>query len=165
MLNIGRFMFNDAEFIDVETGEVKISKEPIILRSLAIGSCIVVVAFDQSRKIGGLAHIMLPGRCQSAKEENKMKYAEDAIDGLLNKLEDVGVKRGNLEISLIGGADIIGDREVPSRLTDSVLDYLKSLNIAVMRQRLGGTQHRSITLDIKTGEMLFSEGDSVKKEF
>ena len=158
-------MFNELKFIDVETGEVKVTGEPVNLRSLAIGSCVVAVAFDRNKKIGGLAHIMLPGRSPKTKEKSKTKYTEDAIDDLLKKLEDLGVTKEYLEINLIGGADVIGEGYVFYELVNSVLDYLRKLGIEIIRQRLGGTQRRSITLNIETGVMLFSEGDSEQKEF
>lgn len=154
-----------AFYVDVETGEVKVTKEPVILRSLAIGSCVVAAAFDKSQKIGGLAHIMLPGRSLNVRETNKTKYAEDAIDDLLKRLGDLGVKRENLEMSLIGGADIIGQRDISCKIVNSVLDYLRELGIEIKRQRLGGTQRRSITLNIKTGGVFFTEGDSEEKKF
>lgn len=53
------------ETIDVQTGEVKASRQNIVLCSKAIGSCIAVVAYDSAKKIGALAHVMLPGRAQA----------------------------------------------------------------------------------------------------
>ena len=79
-------MLNESEYIDVDTGKVKVAAEAGILRSLAIGSCVVIVAFDHNKKIGGLAHMMLPGRSPKAKDKAKTKYVEDAIDELFEKL-------------------------------------------------------------------------------
>ena len=38
--------------IDVNTGEVSVSSGSVILRVLAIGSCIAVMAYDRHKKIG-----------------------------------------------------------------------------------------------------------------
>jgi len=38
------------QIIDVNTGEVKIASGPIMLRSVAIGSCIVVATLDSEKK-------------------------------------------------------------------------------------------------------------------
>lgn len=164
MYNKDTLIPNEPGFIDVETGEVKVAKDAVSLRSLAIGSCIVAAVFDRSEGVGGLAHIMLPGRSLKANEENKTKYAEDAIDDLLKKLEDLGVKREALKVNLIGGADVIAQGDVPVKLVNSVLGYLRKSGIRIVRQRLGGTQRRSIILDTGTGRMFFTEGDGAEKE-
>ncbi len=79
------------EFVDVNTGEVEIASRPVVLQAMAIGSCVVVAAFDRNKKIGGLAHIMLPGRSPERKSKDKTKYTEDAIDELLKELKNLGV--------------------------------------------------------------------------
>ncbi|MBL7131976.1 MAG: chemotaxis protein CheD [Candidatus Omnitrophica bacterium] len=91
------------EFIDVDTGEVKVTSKSVVLRAMAVGSCVVMVAFDRGKKIGGLAHIMLPGSSREKEGQDKTKYAEDAIDELLEKLKNLGVKIEDLEISLFFG--------------------------------------------------------------
>lgn len=152
------------DYIDVDTGEVKVSAESVVLRAMAIGSCVVVVAFDRGKKIGGLAHIMLPGRSPEIKSEDKTKYTEDAIDELLGKLRNLSVKREDLEISLVGGADLLGENNISEQIADSVLNYLEKLRIVVQRKCLGGIQRRSVSLDIGSGKILYTEGDSQGKE-
>ena len=49
------------QVLDVKTGEVKAGTGESVLRSIAIGSCVVVAAYDFNRKTGALAHVMLPG--------------------------------------------------------------------------------------------------------
>ena len=70
----------DDKFIDVGTGEVAVSSQAVVLRVMAIGSCVVVIAYDRDRKIGGMAHIMLPGRALRKGSVDRAKYTEDAID-------------------------------------------------------------------------------------
>lgn len=48
------------EEIVVSLGEVAIGYEGDILISLGLGSCVAVVLYDPTSKIGGLAHVMLP---------------------------------------------------------------------------------------------------------
>lgn len=40
------------QIIDINTGEVKVAGSPTMLRSVAIGSCIVVAAYDYKKGIG-----------------------------------------------------------------------------------------------------------------
>jgi len=75
-----------AKNIDVRIGEVKVSRGKVILQSKAIGSCIAIVAYDATKPIGALAHVMLPGRAPAKKAVEKTKYAADAIDAIVNKM-------------------------------------------------------------------------------
>lgn len=153
-----------AEFIDVDTGEVKVSSDPVLMRAMAIGSCVVVIAFDCGRKIGGLAHIMLPGRAPESGRQDKTKYTEDAVDKLLEKLKNLGVDIGHLEISLVGGADLLGENNISELIVDSVLNYLEKLKIVVRRKCLRGKWRRSVSLDIHSGMIFYTEGEGRRKE-
>lgn len=155
---------SSSQYIDVDTGKVKVSSKPVVLRAMAIGSCVVVIAFDRGKKIGGLAHIMLPGRSAKRESKDKTKYIEDAIDKLLEKLKNLGAKIEDLEISLVGGADLLGEGNISELIVDSALNYLEKLRIVVQRKSLGGTQRRSVSLDISSGKILYTDGDSQRKE-
>lgn len=157
-------MRSEVEYIDVDTGEVKVSTEPAVMRAMAIGSCVVMVAFDHGKKIGGLAHIMLPGKSLAGERQDRAKFTEDAVDELLEKLKNLGVRPEDLEISLVGGADLLGVSHICELIVDSVLDYLEKLRIVVQRKSLGGTQRRSVFLDIGSGKVFYTEGDSQRKE-
>lgn len=158
-------MLNHSNYIDVDTGEVKVASEPTILRVLAIGSCVVVAAFNRNKRIGGLAHIMLPGRSSKRSEQDKKtRYTEDAIDDLLKQLGDLGTRIDELEISLIGGANILGGVTISNETINSVLDYLKELGFEPKQQRLGGIQRRTMSFDLETGKIFYTEGDHVVKE-
>ncbi len=149
------------KFIDVDTGEIKVSSEPVILQSIALGSCIALAIYERDRKIGGLAHIMLPGKSPSS--QNNTKYTEDAIGALLDAAKEQGAKIGNLEISIVGGANILQKGDIPDKVIKSVLDYLKKLNLEVNCMRIRGVERRSVFLDTATGDVHFTEGDNQKK--
>ncbi len=154
----------DNEFVDVDTGEIRVSSKPVILRAAALGSCVAVAIYDRYKKIGGLAHIMLPGRSLKGKNGGKTKYAEDAIDVLFDTAKRLGIKINDLEVSLVGGANVLREGDIPELVVKSVLDYLKKLNVKWEREKTGGTQRRSVFLDIAAGKIFYSEGDSEIKE-
>ena len=88
----------------MSTGCLSAGSKEGVLTSSPLGSCVAVVAYDVTTKIGGLAHIMLPGK--SAKGNNN-KYAENAITNLLDKFKNLGVPKTNIEICLVGGANVL----------------------------------------------------------
>jgi len=55
-------MMIDTQEIYVSSGEVKSCQSEGILCASAIGSCVVVCAYDSDSVTGGMAHVMLPGR-------------------------------------------------------------------------------------------------------
>jgi len=71
--------------IDVNTGEVKAAKGPAMLRSVAVGSCIVVAALNYKRKISAMTHIMLQDYV-SIQSSEKTKYEVETIERLINDL-------------------------------------------------------------------------------
>ncbi len=154
----------DDKFIDVATGEVAVSSQAVILRVMAIGSCIVVAAYDRCKKIGGLAHIMLPGRSVKRDSADRTKYTEDAVDILLDDMKAAGATIEDLEINLLGGADIIGEGSISKEIVDSVLSYLKKIGIEPKDKRIGGRKRRSVSLHIDSGRIFYTEGDSEANE-
>ena len=154
----------DEKFIDVDTGEVKVLPGPAILRVMAIGSCVVVAICDRNRKVGGLAHIMLPGKSPKGNGKDKTKYAQDAIDALLSAAKKLGAETNNLEVNLVGGANILGEGDIPDKVTESVLDYLKELSIKPKSKEIGGKERRSIFLNIDSDKIFYSKGDSAVME-
>lgn len=143
--------------IDVDTGELRVSSGPVILQSIALGSCIALAVYEPDRKIGGLAHIMLPGMTQSSRHPTK--YAINAIDALIDSVEKLGAKTENLEISIVGGANILREGDIPEEVTKSVVYYLKKLQLGLNRMRVGGFERRSVFLDTTSGRVFFSEGN------
>ena len=76
--------------INVGIGDLTVSKAPFILETRGLGSCVGVTLYDNKKKIGALAHIMLP-RITSSIQENvsenmKFRYAEYALPYMLNKM-------------------------------------------------------------------------------
>jgi len=68
------------------TGEVKTGVKDDILRTVAIGSCLVIVAYDVKEQIGALAHIMLPGKAPDNKELQKNRYTVNALSELITTM-------------------------------------------------------------------------------
>ncbi|MEA3306262.1 MAG: chemotaxis protein CheD [Elusimicrobiota bacterium] len=149
------------KIIDVNSGEVKIAKADALLRVSALGSCIAIVAYDAKNKVGGIAHMMLPGQ----NKRNKNKYAIDAIDGLLEQMNSLGAKIRDIKVSIVGGANVLkkAEDEICEKNINSVIGYLKEKKFKIIGSSLGGKERRSVSLDIETGEILYRVGDSAEK--
>jgi len=154
------------EIVDVQIGEVKASKEEVVLTSKAIGSCVAVVAYDATKGVGGIAHIMLPGAAPVNRDSiEKTKYAADAIETLLARMAQLGSNNGDIRVALVGGGNVLdrADDTICRDNLDSTLEFLLRNNLAVTAKAVGGTSRRSVSLDVKEGVVFYTEGNGVER--
>ena len=155
---------SEKKIIYVQTGEVKAGTKDEILRSSAIGSCVVVAAYDSKAQIGGLAHIMLPGKAPENTNYQKTRYADDAIEDLINKMNLNGAEDKNIELCLAGGANVLkneNDSIAPNNI-NSVLEILKNKKYKIRAESVGGMKRRSASLNIETGCLNYTIGDGAE---
>lgn len=149
---------------DVGVGKVVVTRENIVLRAIALGSCIGVSAYDPVEKIGGMAHIMLPGEALE-QAPDKTRYAADAIDKMVGQMIEAGSKLCDLEVCLVGAGNVLDrdDDTICQSNIDSVRRILEDKGIDVKATALGGTQRRSVSVDIESGDIFYTEGNSKQK--
>ncbi len=148
------------EIIDVNTGQVKLGRGEVILRSLAIGSCIAVAAYDSKAKIGAMAHIMLPGSAPG-KSSERTKYAANAIDEMIGMMVQADSQRSNIEVCLVGAGNVLQkeDDAICAANMQSTTRLLEERNIPIRATALGGTERKSIFLDVESGNVSYRKGD------
>ena len=151
--------------VDVNTGEFAVRRGDFILRALAIGSCVVVAAYDSKAKVAGMAHIMLPGRAPE-KSTMKTKYAADSIEQLLSQMLESGSDTNSIEACLIGAGNVLKkeDDTICAGNIKSVTAILAEKNIPVRARSVGGTIRRSASLDVELGIVSCTEGDDKEKQ-
>ncbi|MFI4910694.1 MAG: chemotaxis protein CheD [Sedimentisphaeraceae bacterium JB056] len=152
------------DFIDVVTGELKYKTSEGVLRSSAIGSCIVVACYEQDIKLGIMAHIMLPGACPDNSERN-YRYAENAIDGIIEVLSSYDCCPEQVKTFLVGAGNVL-KKENDTICKDnikSVESLLQKRSFKITDQILGGFQRKSIRMDIATGAVYYTIGDENEK--
>jgi len=148
----------------VLTGEVKTCSNNEILKSSAIGSCIVVIAYYLKLNIGGMAHIMLYGTAPENTKYDKTRYANNAVSDLIIKMKAKGAKIENIEFCVVGGANVLKRENdtIAQNNVNKVLDLLKKQNFKIKAKSVGGTERRSATLNIKTGKLGYTVGDGAE---
>jgi len=99
--------------VEVGMGEGLIAGSPAVVSSEGIGSCVVLILYDSGRRIGGVAHIMLPivnrnpdherrrfgpdagsapgyEKRQSERAFSPYQYADSALCALLDGMAEMG---------------------------------------------------------------------------
>lgn len=154
-----------AESIIVQTGEVKTGGKADILKSSPIGSCVVVVLFDEEIAAGGMAHIMLPGKAPEKKDTIPTRYADNAIEELLKQMTERGARKNHVKAVIAGGGNVLkrdGDM-IGTYNVNAVTHLLETKNIPVLARSVGGTKRKSVRFDIEQQTVCFTEGDSKEK--
>jgi len=98
-----------AEKIIIGIGELAVAKNPAVIVTLGLGSCVGVCLRDPKKKIGGLVHVMLP-RSPGGEVSKPGKYADTGIKKLVEEIEKIGGNLKNLEAKIAGGAAMFGSK-------------------------------------------------------
>ncbi len=146
--------------LEVLTGEVKAAKAPAILWCPALGSCVAVIFYDEERKIGGLAHVMLPSSYEHI-DGHDLKYASHAIKELLRQMKELGTNLEAIKARLVGGALMLRDvPDVGKENIETIKEILDKLGIQIIGECLGGKNSRMVFFDIFTGEVRIKENQN-----
>jgi len=140
------------DFIKVGMADLNVSCHPGVLTTLGLGSCVGVALYDRNKKIIGLAHIMLPSSLQSKNNSNLAKFADTAIEVLVDKMIKLGAKKENLVAKLAGGAQMFALNNssdmmrIGYRNVCASKDKLQELKIPIISEDTGGNYGRTIEL-------------------
>ncbi len=157
----------EKQLIYAMTGEVKSGDKNTILKSGAIGSCIVVTSYDKKSKAGVMAHIMLPGESPENKATPKTRYAKNAVIKLLELMKLNNSNMDDIKVCLAGGANVLQRKDdiIWQNIIDSVEQIIRENGITVLAKSLGGVLRRSVSLDVETGLLNYTIGDDPEKLF
>jgi len=136
-------------------GEMAASSRPSdTLLTLALGSCVAVVAHDPGSGATGLAHIALPGGVgDGPRSQGPGYYADTAVPALLELMARHGAPAGGAgpQIKLVGGASMlesIGGFSIGRRNVVAVKRLLDERRILVVAEDTGGARSRTVRVQV-----------------
>jgi chemotaxis protein CheD len=147
----------------VRMGEWAVSADPDdTLVTIGLGSCIGLVLVDRIRRVAGLAHVMLPearpGQAEGMPVEARGKYADLAVDALLDAVLEAGARRMGLEAALVGGAHMFSfgasQLDVGARNEAGVRAGLAAARLQVKAAATGGNKGRTVRVRVGEGRVL-----------
>jgi chemotaxis protein CheD len=129
-----------------------------------LGSCVGVACMIPRLGIGALCHPMLPSYPLKPPAgqtlEAGRRYVDFAIRDLARQFDSLGACRGEVEVKLFGGGDVLLVVNEESRPTvgqlncEAALRVLQEESFAVVASSLGGASGISIQFNTGTGEVL-----------
>lgn len=124
--------------------------------STLLGSCVAACIRDTVSKAGGLNHFLLPEGTENSDVLQSSRYGVNAMEVLINDLLKMGAQKKNLEAKVFGGAQVIQTTAMAAVGTqngDFVKGYLKSEEIPILAEDLGGESPRRIYFYPETGKV------------
>ena len=154
----------------VLAGNIIHEKAPYILQVLGLGSCVAVTFYHQKTKSGIMAHVVLPSRDREDQKTPhlKGKYANIAVEELVNWAMKNKISASELEIKLVGGAKMFKNTvsdvlNISDRNIESITSELAKHNLKAKKTELGGNKGRSIFFNLETGEIkIYHAGGKLK---
>lgn len=148
-----------SSIIPVGMSQIKVAKSPEQLAVYGVGSCIILSVYDATRKVGGLAHIMLPDSTgMDPATINPIKFADTAVPQLIDTVLDKGAIRSSLEAKMFGGSEMFPPTEdytnnIGRDNIKAVREALKKHKLNLVGEDVGGTHGRSIEFDLTNGKV------------
>lgn len=146
---------HNIEAAKISPGEYYATGRDMLLVTV-LGSCVCACIRDKVSGIGGMNHFMLPHNGQDKNNPlgESARYGAYAMEILINQLQKMGAKRGNLEAKVFGGAAVLRGftvNTVGESNAEFVLHYLKTENIRVAAQDLLDIYPRKVYYFPQTG--------------
>ncbi len=158
---------NAVQTVAIGIGQYAVTRElDTHLITYGLGSCIGVAAWDPQTRIGGMLHILLPepptNSANPSKDAGAISPARFAMTGvplLIQQLAKAGAATERLRVVAAGGARMLGVLSNTNSVIGSigernaaiVVAQLQAQGIRLIAQEFGGTQGRTLGLEIATG--------------
>lgn len=143
--------------LTVGVADCKVSKETgSVLATYALGSCIAVAIHDPVASVGGLLHFMLPESSINPGKAslNPFMFADTGIPLLFRAAYGLGAEKRRLVVRIAGGAQVMdenGTFNIGKRNHLALRRMLWKAGVIIHGEEIGGTQSRTVRLEIDTG--------------
>jgi chemotaxis protein CheD len=157
--------------VRIKISEYYLAQKSELIKSYGLGSCVAVVIWDPKKKIGAMAHILLPSSNNSS--DASAKYASSAVATMLGELVKAGANQKHLIAKLAGGANMFPRKFNPylqgpganigRRNIQAARKALLSQKIPIVAEDVGGEIGRTIEFNSETGELFVHKSNGETK--
>lgn len=159
---------------NIGMGEGAVAESPSVLIASGLGSCVALILCDKGKKIGGMAHIMLPysGMIHSPVAVDLYPpfwFVDTAVYTLLDGLLRRGAFLRHIEAKASGGACMfpvyngeslgIGEQNV-----ESIRGILTAMQIPITGWEVGGHHGRSVEFYLESDRVVIKAVGKEDKE-
>jgi len=122
--------------------------------TMALGSCVAIVAHDPNTGATGMAHVALPGNPRDKnRSQPKGYYADTAVPELIRQIERAGgpARGRGLRIKIVGGAtilDTMGSFNIGKRNVLAIKRALWRYGLGPIAEDVGGNISRTVRIGV-----------------
>jgi len=150
--------------VRVDISDAKVLAEPgAQLVTYALGSCIALILYDPTRRIGGMIHYMLP-LSRTSPEKAKQRpamFADTGVPLLFRMMFEHGCRKQDLVVKVAGGGKLYEDNghfDIGRRNYTVLRKLLWKNGVLIKSEDVGGAKSRTVRLDIDTGRVVVRSG-------
>jgi chemotaxis protein CheD len=144
----------------VGISDFRLARKPQRLVTYGLGSCVAIALYSRRDRLAGMAHVMLPMAFDRSQVRQPAKYADTAVEAILDAFAERDIKAENLAAKIAGGAEMfpgkyggIGGR-IGARNVLAALKTLDHFGIPVEARDVGGDRGRTVEFHTQSWEML-----------
>ncbi len=148
------------EVVTVGVAQFHVGRAPLRIMTMALGSCLGIVLYDPTAKVGALAHVMHPRRARVKNNANRIKFVDTAIPIVVERMVGRGARREAIVAKIFGGAQMfesaVGAKGMPQIGEENVMtarEQFAAFGIPIAAERVGGARGRTITFDLEDGSV------------
>jgi chemotaxis protein CheD len=136
-----------------------VGNPPEVLITYGLGSCLGILLYDGHRRLGGMAHTLLPAPRPGLAESRPGKFVTSAIEQMLAELLERGARREQLAAKIFGGATMfegLGSESegIGVRNARTARQTLAGLGIPLLSADVGGQYGRTVEFELASGIVL-----------
>jgi len=138
-------------------GKVVVSQEPSdVFEVTGIASGIVVVMYEEEKKIGGIAHLLLPSSLPGSGKRASMSAVNTALPCMLEEIKKLGGDPRLVKVKAVGGARLQGASPAASmgeRIHEAILKTLGDLGLTLHKRDIGEICKRNVRFQLLDGSL------------
>lgn len=160
----------EENIIEVRMGDMQVGSAPSRLITRALGSCLGITLYNPFKKMGAMAHPMLPDIEKARVKGNPSRYVNYIIKKMVEDLESKGNGKNTLVAKLFGGAHMfsfiaadsalnVGEKNISMAKT-----IFEEIGIKIAAEEVGGTFGRTVELNLENGKAIIDTISWGRKE-
>ena len=145
--------------IVVRVADLQVATASETLLTVGLGSCVAILLYDATARVGGLAHILLPSPGLSRRDDNPAKFPQTAVPRMVELMAKSGASPRRITARLAGGASMFaalaapGTIQMGERNVVASRQVLNTHGIPLIAQAVGGDYGRTVRLRVASGKV------------
>ncbi|HEX3579280.1 MAG TPA: chemotaxis protein CheD [Thermoanaerobaculia bacterium] len=134
-------------------GQLYTASQPLLVSTI-LGSCIAVCLWDDTARMAGINHYLLPS--DPVRGQSDLRYGNIAIERLIGEMVSAGAMTQRMVAKIAGGASILGSgasskQSIGDQNAAVARQILQKHGIAITAEQTGGPRGRKLLFHTGNG--------------